>query len=143
MQVICTRGCPFDCSFCINYSYIGMFGRKYYRIRKPLDIIGEINEAMKYRKIENIKIQDDIFGMNKEWLDEFLMYYKKEINIPYYCLLRIDVITEELLDKLIESGCYQIGIGIESGDEVLRNGVLNKRLLKKTIIEKIKILKNN
>ena len=54
------------------------------------------------------------------------MAYKKEINIPFACLIRADLATDETVKLLKDAGCYLISFGIESGNENIRNTVLKK-----------------
>ena len=59
---ISTRGCPFECSYCFNASYIDLYGSdwKKCRVRSPTDLVNEIYEVktttpyytfLKYRKV--------------------------------------------------------------------------------------------
>jgi radical SAM superfamily enzyme YgiQ (UPF0313 family) len=54
---------------------------------------------------------DDIFG-NKEWFDEFCKHAPR--NVEWRCSARATSITPEVLDQAIESGCRQVGIGVET-----------------------------
>ncbi len=142
VNVICSRGCPYDCAFCINHGVKEMYGSRFYRIRDIDAIIQEILLVKKNNKnIKTISFQDDIFGMNKKWLREFIQEYKKKINIPFYCLLRCDVVSNEIIGLLKEGGCFEIGIGVETGDENLRNKVLKKRLKDSIITKAVRIFK--
>jgi radical SAM superfamily enzyme YgiQ (UPF0313 family) len=141
MQVVCSRGCPFNCYFCHNYSMKKMYGHSFFRMRKVEDIINDILAAKKHKNVETILFQEDLFGLNKEWFDKFITEYKLKVNLPFYCMLRCDTVTEYLIDKLKEAGCYRVGIGIESGDEKIRNKILNKNLSSTSIKKAVKILK--
>jgi radical SAM superfamily enzyme YgiQ (UPF0313 family) len=141
LQIMCSRGCPFNCPFCLNYGLRKMYKSSFFRIRKIESIIKQMQMVMEKKKIKTIVFQDDIFGMDKKWLNKFLKEYKLKINLPFYCLLRCDVINEELINEIKRAGCFEVGIGIESGDEELRNSILNKRLKNSTIITATNILK--
>jgi len=144
VNVICSRGCPYDCAFCQNHGVKKMYGSSFYRIRDIDSVIQEILLVKKTNKnIKTISFQDDIFGMNKKWLKEFLREYKKKINIPFYCLLRCDVVSEEIIGLLKDAGCFEIGIGVETGDEKLRSKVLKKKLKNSAIIKAVTIFKRN
>lgn len=143
LTVLCSRGCPFRCNFCINYSEWRLYPNGNFRIRRVEDIISEIKNSLKlFDSLEFIKFQDDIFGMDKQWMTKFLKEYKKEINLPFYCLLRYDLLSGELIDQLVEAGCSSIGLGVETGDENIRNEVLGKKLSDKKILDGTAILKS-
>jgi len=84
---------------------------------------------------------DDDFISDKPWLLSFLKEYSKTIKLPYSCLVRIALIDEEIVSALKDSGCVTVSFGIESGDEEVRNGTLNKRLKNEEIIKGAALLK--
>ncbi|MFC1621682.1 B12-binding domain-containing radical SAM protein [Candidatus Omnitrophota bacterium] len=142
LGVVCSRGCLFNCNFCGNYTLRKMYKDNFFRVRKIDDIIEEIERAKKVKNIKVIIFQDDIFGIDKKWLKDFLKQYNEKIKLPFYCLLRCDLITEDLIDQLKDAGCFRVGVGIESGCEDMRNKVLGKRLSDATIEKSIKILRD-
>ena len=60
----------------------------------------------------------------------FLDIYKKHLNIPFICLARFDNVTKDVAKKLKEAGCYMLELGIESGNEDIRQKILNKSVNK-------------
>lgn len=141
MQVMCSRGCPYKCNFCINYGMSKLFGKVPIRLKEPSKIIEEINNERKSQHVKTIHFQDDIFGMNKKWLGDFSKKYKEGVDLPFYALLRCELINEDLLDTIKDMGCYEVGIGVESGNERIRNEVLGKRLKTSTIENAANLLK--
>ncbi|MHA1471070.1 MAG: B12-binding domain-containing radical SAM protein [Candidatus Asgardarchaeia archaeon] len=139
LYISCARGCPYNCNFCTNKGINSLFNNKYYRLRDMDDIFEEINTYKGNAK--RIEFFDETFGANKKWTSEFLDRYSEEVDLPYWCHLRFEIITEELLAKLVETGCYQIGIGVESGNEHIRNSILGKNLTNDFIYKKIELVK--
>jgi len=92
--------------------------------------------------LKNVHFSDDTFVLEKEWLKEFLMGYRKEISLPFSCNIRIDQVNETIIRDLAESGCYGISFGIESGSDKIRNTILKKNLKEEDIITNSKIIKN-
>lgn len=137
--VSCSRGCPYNCNFCTNQGINNLFHNKYYRLRNMDDIFEEINTYKGNAK--RIEFFDETFGANKKWTSKFLDRYLEEVDLPYWCHLRFETITEDLLSKLVETGCYQIGIGVESGNEYIRNAILGKNLANDVIYNKIELVK--
>ncbi|MDD5959169.1 MAG: radical SAM protein [Methanobrevibacter wolinii] len=128
--MITSRGCPIQCSFC---SSAAMHGRKIRR-RSIKNIVDEI-EHLKYDYgIETIAFMDDTFTINKkrvkELCDEII---NRNINIMWGCTARVDTLNEEVLEKMKQSGCICIFMGVESADQ----NVLDK-MGKRTNIPKIK-----
>lgn len=131
-----TRGCPYNCSFCFNHQYRKLYsGRgQYIRTRSPQNVIDEILDVKKRYGLASVFIQDDTFILNKDWLIAFLAEYKKQVNLPFTCLVRADLTDELTVKRLKEAGCAGVQFGIESGDEVMRNRVLRKNLTDQQII---------
>ncbi len=148
LLVMCSRGCPFDCHFCFNYGLKELYkeeempGPKV-RVRDPEEVIREIKEAQKFKDFKSISFEDDIFGLNMKWLKSFKELYMKEVNLPFYALLRLDYISKNpsMVSELKEMGCLGVAVGIESGDEALRNRVLGKKLSDEQIFKGVEVLK--
>jgi anaerobic magnesium-protoporphyrin IX monomethyl ester cyclase len=135
-EVMVARGCPFDCSFCSNHAYRELYKGKgpYVRFRSISNVIKEMEEIKKRYHPSCFFFNDDTFILKKDYCFEFLDSYKTKIDLPFACLIRADLATDSLIKLFKESGCYLTSFGIESGDETLRNKILNKRLLDKDIL---------
>jgi len=144
-QFLTGRGCPYDCTFCSNHLLSKMYkGKgKYIRRVSPKIIIEEMKAVRKKWGFRTASFTDDVFVMSNEWLDEFLPLYKKEIGVPFMCNVRVNLVTEELVKKLKAHGCYGVAMGIESGNEDLRNRVLKKRISNDEIMEAGHLIKRN
>ncbi|HOK40647.1 MAG TPA: radical SAM protein [bacterium] len=138
------RGCPFNCSYCFNHAFNKMYRGKGKIIRKhSVDyVIEQIKELQKYSNIKFIQFVDDIFIIDKEWLEEFAEKYPAKIGIPYNCNVRVDYIDDYKISLLKKSNCHSISMGIEAGDEEVRNKILKRNLKDKEIIEASKIIKS-
>ena len=142
-----TRGCPFTCSYCSNIGVAKVYGQTRYNIRQasPEHCIQEIENTIKENPtigpIYKISITDDIFGLNKKWRREFLALYRERIKIPFVCLLRCDVVTEDTMQDLAKGYCYIIQFGVESGNDYIRNVVMDRQMPRETIINAFKLSK--
>ncbi|MCK5580446.1 MAG: radical SAM protein, partial [Candidatus Omnitrophica bacterium] len=116
-SIITSRGCPFSCAFC----QAGCL-HKTFRIRSAENILAEIELLINNYGIKEFAFQDDILTFNKKILIQLCeLLVKKDIKITWSCLSRVDTIDRELLKVMKSAGCYQIGFGIESGnDNILR-----------------------
>ena len=143
-NVITSRGCPFHCSFCFEDAMRKLYqGKgKYVRIREIPEVIEECKRLKEETDVKVIYFADDVFGMKKDWLYDFLKIYKREIGIEFICLLRADIIASDkkYAFKLAEAGCRSVFFGIESGNEILRNKVLKKQLKDEQILKAAELL---
>jgi radical SAM superfamily enzyme YgiQ (UPF0313 family) len=73
--------------------------------------------------------------MQKDWLEAFVPLYRNSINLPYACNIRANLVKEDIVKLLKESGCYLVMWGIESGNEKRRNEILHKNISTDQIIE--------
>ncbi len=139
---IASKGCPFGCAYCINnfllkkYKGLG----KYLRFRSADSIIKEIKQVLKTynNQIREIEFYDDTFTLNKQLVKEFSKKYKKQICIPFNINIRAGSVTKQDLILLKNAGCYRVSIGIESGDEFIRNKVMKRNQTEKQIIDTFK-----
>ena len=129
------RGCPYDCTYCFNHAYSALYkdmGQRV-RLRTPENVISEVESVIKIYPLEIVYFQDDVFVLSKKWLEDFLPTYIKRINLPYHCHLRANLITEDLLRMLKESGCLSVTLALESGNDRIRNEVLQRGMSKEQI----------
>lgn len=138
-NVITSRGCPFHCSFCFEDAMRALYkGKgKYVRIREIDKVIEECIELKRDTPVEVIYFADDVFGMNRSWLYEFLERYKAEVDLPFICLVRADLVAadRDYAFNLAKGGCQSVFFGVESGNEDLRNQILKKQLNDTQIIK--------
>lgn len=112
--MIVSRGCPFGCLFCASRN---VWGRSY-RFRSVVKVIEEIKFLIKEYGIKNINFWDDLWGMRKEWTEEFCKrMIEEKINISWSCERRVDTVDLDILKLMKKAGCYSIFYGIESLDQ--------------------------
>ena len=133
------RGCPYNCTYCHNHAFNSMFrGHGSVLRRRSVDgVIDEIKYVVKkYSPVKLIRFGDDTFAHKIDnWLVNFLYRYKKEIGLPFYCLMRSNTLTEDMAKILSEAGCHSVGMSVETGDENVRNNILKRHLSNETIIK--------
>lgn len=136
-----TRGCPFNCSYCSNHSLRSAFkNQKYVRHMSPERAIEWIKSDLKKYACEHIRIHDDTFTIDKQWVNKFLDLYKT-IKIPFSCNVRVGTFDKKLLTKMIESGLNEVSVGVESGDENLRRLVMRRNISNQEIINTFTMIK--
>ncbi len=131
-NIITSRGCPFHCSFCFEDAMRELYeGKgKYVRIREINEVIEECIRLREETNTEVIYFADDVFGMKRNWLYDFLEIYKEKVGLEFICLVRADLVAadKDYAFNLAAAGCKSVFFGVESGNEDLRNQVLKKQL---------------
>lgn len=139
---ITTRGCPFNCTYCINHFLANMYkGKgKYVRFRSVDNILEEIKQVLKKygEKIKNLEFYDDTFTLDKKRIKEFCERYPKEIGLPFNVNARVNATSKEIFQMLKKAGCVRVSIGVESGDPIIRNKILRRNMTAKQVVETFK-----
>jgi len=129
------RGCPFDCTYCINHFLKKLNNEPYVRFRSIDNVLKEIKETIKkYPQIKSIELYDDTFTINPNRVKEFCDKYPKEIGLPFIINARVNAVNKEMFSWLKKAGCVRVSIGVESGDEHIRNKILKRNMTDKQII---------
>lgn len=135
-SVITGRGCPYRCSYCHNNAYNKMFGGsgKILRRRSVDSVISELKYVREYfAPLGMVRFGNDNFAFKvDDWLVELMDRYKKEINVPFYCLLRPNCMSDEMGKLLADSGCYSVGMSLETGNEEHRQSILKRYVTDET-----------
>ena len=124
-QIITSRGCSAKCVFCTTTNFWG----NRHRGRSAEKVIEEIKEMKEKYNIDEIQITDDNFTLNKERAMQILEGIKN-LNL-YWCApqgIAVWALDEELLEKMKESGCYQLTFAVESGNQKVLNEIVKKPL---------------
>lgn len=126
-----SRGCIFDCYYCCNHILKRTYPNpknyvRHYSVNRALNYINTF--LNKYPDVEVISFTDDVLTLDKSWFEEFILRYKKEVGLPFSCRDRIELLSEDTLEKLCYGGCYRVIIGIESGNKDIRYHILNRKM---------------
>ncbi len=122
-----SRGCPFECVFCSNA--VWRFRIPKVRFRSPESIVEEFLFLKTNYGIEEVYVFDDEINTNPKWLDDVLeKILRSGIKIYWKCQMRAskNLLSEALLFKMREAGCWQIAWGIESGSNRVLSGIKKK-----------------
>jgi anaerobic magnesium-protoporphyrin IX monomethyl ester cyclase len=124
-NVMTSRGCPIGCCFC---STTEMWGRQF-RARSPQNVVEEIEHIIDNYGIQGFWFFDDTFTMNKKRVDDICnLILDKELDISWFCDVRVDTIDKNILKKMKEAGCYSIAYGVESGSQRILDEVIGKKI---------------
>ncbi len=139
------RGCPFECSFCCNKAYKQIYSGKGPMVRRanPEKVCKEILDIKENYPLRSVRFDDEVFLLDTDWSISFLKDYKKWIDLPFSCLIRADITTAEVIHALKDAGCYIAYFGVESGDDFIRNRVLQKKVDREQIKNTAWLLKKS
>ncbi len=124
INIITSRGCSFECSFCSSSHF---WGRRY-RSRSVENILGEMHE-LKKMGIRELKFFDDNLTLDKpraKALFKAMIEHKFNFSWNTPNGIAAQTLDVELLSLMKDSGCYEITLAIESGDEQILREVLKK-----------------
>lgn len=137
--VMASRGCPYVCTYCSNHAQRMVYPnhKNYVRFRSVDNVLEEVRKivALRRGKLKYIRFDDDILTSEREWFFELSKRYKEEIGIPYICNARVNLLDEEIINAMADSGCSVVCMGIESGSEWIRREVLKRHMSNENIEE--------
>ena len=123
LPVITSRGCPFQCSFCVATR---MFGKQY-RMRSAENVLDELEWLKNDHGAESYTFYDDTLTFDKKRLFKICDGIRsRKINLPWDCQTRVDQVSKEVLEKMKAAGCQQVFFGVESGCQEILN-LVNKK----------------
>lgn len=121
-NVITSRGCLMDCSFCSVPAFYGIPYGPRWRTRTPENVINEIEQLVRLYGAKEISFLDDNFigsnttGRNRAFqISEGIL--ESGLKIVWGIECRVDDIDRFLLAKMNNAGLRNINLGIESGDQ--------------------------
>jgi len=119
-NIITTRGCPFNCSFCDR----SVFGKSIYS-----HSVGYVIEMIEYLirefGIREVSIKDDAFMSSSDWVAKFCEELRRrDLGLVWSCNARVNFVNEDMLSQMKSAGCRMISYGIESGSP----GILKKMM---------------
>jgi anaerobic magnesium-protoporphyrin IX monomethyl ester cyclase len=110
LSLTISRGCPYNCSFCLSVS---TFGKKESR-KDVTEVIDYIKDNK--NKFDSFKLFSPTFNLNNEWVKKFCHeMIRRKIGVSWCVSSRIDLLdSEDLICLMSRAGCYKISVGIET-----------------------------
>jgi len=115
VTLISSRGCPFQCSFCLYPQTLT--GRRY-RFRAISDVVEEmLYIEREYPQAKSIFFEDDTLTANKKRCIQLAdAIIKQGVRIPWVANSRAEL-DYETMKKLKAAGCRELCVGFESGEQ--------------------------
>ncbi|MGD0996126.1 MAG: radical SAM protein [Candidatus Bathyarchaeia archaeon] len=118
MPIITSRGCPFNCAFCLASKMCG----KGFRTRSPSKVVDELEWLRDTFGAGAFAFYDDTFTFDVKRAIAICDEMKtRKFELPWDCRTRVDKVSKELLTKLRSTNCQLIHFGVESGSQQMLN----------------------
>jgi protein-L-isoaspartate(D-aspartate) O-methyltransferase len=117
-QIYLSRGCPFDCAFCMERAKREVSWRVL-SVERAVDELKRLHAFLDLRTW-TVYLADALFGMKTSWRKQFLEAIARE-NLPIeklWLLIRVDLVDDEDIELFAKANCG-LGFGLESGDPKL------------------------
>jgi len=133
LQMVTSRGCPFDCEFCYNLK----FNEQRFRHHSAERVVSDLVYLVEEFGVNAVFIEDDyFFGSPKRVREICDLLLEKNLDLLIQVPCRIDYLYRQdaaMIDKLYRAGFKEIWIGVESGapDRL-------KEILKRTTLDQVR-----
>lgn len=118
MPIITSRGCPFNCAFCLASKMCG----RGFRARSPSKVVDELEWLRDTFGAAAFAFYDDTFTFDLNRAIAICDEMKaRKFDMPWDCRTRVDKVSKELLTKLRSTNCQLIHFGVESGSQQMLN----------------------
>jgi magnesium-protoporphyrin IX monomethyl ester (oxidative) cyclase len=127
IPVITSRGCPCSCTFC---SSTHLWGKRY-RTRSAGNVLAELDWLREEFGVEEIKFQDDNLTADRNRAGEL---FQGMVERPYTLNwntpngIALWTLDEDMLKLMKRSGCFEITLAIESGNQEVLSNLIRKPL---------------
>ena len=126
-----SRGCPYACSYCsvemYHRSYAAIGDKRRYRRRSVDATLAELAVIKARGVARTISFMDDVFTVDRRWLDPFLERYRDEIGLPFWCYTYPSGLDDDLVRRIADAGAWMMTMGVQSGSTEVRRGLMNRR----------------
>lgn len=109
-----SRGCPFNCQYCLSSTIKGLRFFDIERVKRDLIALMDAN-------VKQVKFVDRTFNANKKYALEIMKFIKEKNpkNINFHFEIAAHLIDDEFLDLLkdVKKDLFQFEIGVQSTNE--------------------------
>ena len=140
ISIITSRGCPYSCVFCSIRLHMG----QKYRAHSPEYVMKLLRLYINKYGITQFHFEDDNVSFDKQRFETILdCIIKENLQIQWDTPngVRIDSLNYNILQKMKKSGCVQITLAIESGNQRVLDEVIKKKTKLPYILEIVKYCK--
>lgn len=132
MAIATSRGCPYQCTFC--------YSEKKMRFRSVENVIAEMEELKRRYGITHFSLVDDLFVAQKKRVVHFCEeLIRRKMNVSWSASGRCNLADYELYKLMKKAGCYELGLGIESGSATVLDSI-KKKQTPEQVVNAVKIV---
>lgn len=140
LSIATSRGCPFQCTFCSSCIHWG----ERLRLRSVDKVLDEM-EILKTRfGIKEIKFEDDNLTHDREHARRlFQGMIDRGLNLHWNTPNGISArhLDDDMLQLMKKSGCYELTVAVESGDEDVLRRLIRKPITLTMVREAVRRIK--
>ena len=140
LTLLSSRGCPFDCRFCVSNS---MVSNRKWNPRTVQNIVDEICFFKEKFGVEEFHFEDLNPGLDKDRISEFcdaLIERNVKIKWKFAQGTRLESLDKDVIAKMAKAGCNYVSISPENGSVDLLKSI-NKPVDLEKSIQVVKCLK--
>lgn len=140
ISIITSRGCPYNCVFCSIKLHMG----QKYRSHSPQNVMKLLRLCINKYGITQFHFEDDNLSFDKQRFETILdCIIKENLQIRWDTPngVRTDSLNYNILQKMKQSGCVQITLAIESGNQRVLDKVIKKKTKLGYIMDIVKYCK--
>ncbi|MFH1464512.1 MAG: radical SAM protein [Pseudomonadota bacterium] len=128
-RFITGRGCAHRCTYCTNDALRALYAGhgKLLRRKSPARVVEEILAVRAIAPLRLVHFSDDLFVTRGDWLEEFCALYPRRVGLPFTCNSSVKLLPLHRVPLLAAAGCVGVAVGVETGNEDLRQTLLRKR----------------
>jgi len=147
LPILCSRGCPYDCTFCSAPALKKALGWTKVRFRSVDNIMQEIAQRIDRLAdigLRHFQFNDDTFILKEEFVLDFCRAYRERNfhkKILWAANVRANLVNERMIRAMRDAGCYELGIGVESVDDFVRNRVYKREMTVAQIRSAVALIK--
>lgn len=145
-----TLGCPYHCNFCCIQAPFKTGEKEIgykesvnsYRFWSPEKVLAQIDVLVSQYGIQNIKIADEMFVLNKSHVSKICdLIIDRQYDLNIWAYARVDTVREGMLENLKRAGINWLALGIESASKHVRDGSL-KMLKQDDIVKTVRSIQS-
>lgn len=127
--MVTTMGCPWRCTFCSTHTV----WNKKRASRTAQRVVDEFLFVHKEYGIRNFNVLDDVFTLERDKVMEICdKLIAADLPITWTCATHVNIVDDELVARMKESGCIRVAVGVETGSprmmKLIKKGLSEQRL---------------